>query len=501
MINGKGRVLKPFSEHSVTLEVSLTVHGSLVGSMFGLLKSLLDRRGSPGDLITFVHSCLEGEEIPFDLTCLASHREVPIISSAMRVSRIKKMLEVPGLVHVTKQNVYFQPRATFGSRKVKRFPLTSFGQPNLVSVKELKYKLIDTSVELEFGNGKILFLQFASSKDRETFTKALTLNNCISSMNSSLPPLQRVTELWRTWKVSNFDYLMYLNAIAGRSINDIGQYPILPWTVSDMSSVTLDLTNPSNFRSLGEPIASVNEAKLAQAKERALQMPVNERFLFGSFYSNPAFVLYFLLRRYPECHLRLHGGHFDHTARLFTSLKGAWEAVAESGSATMELIPEFYSDFDNAAGWLMNPPGMTDIPGVKLPEWATSPKDFVVKMRCALESLVISEKLNEWIDLVFGAKSRGKQICFDHNNLFHPVCYLTDVTGDLAQYCRENDLRKEVVLLQSQEFGHVPLQLFTSELHPKRDLTRLRPEWSLESFYLNGGGREHWRTVITQAEA
>lgn len=498
-IGSKTRLVKPMYDQDVRVEVSFTIHGSYLPDVLKVLKGLFYARGSSESRKSFLSSISGSMDSAFDLTSLSSHREVLLLPKPLRVTRIKKMLEVPGIIHVSKHNVYFQPRATFGPRKVKKFALTSFGTSTVSSLRLQRYKLKDTCLELQFNSGKTLLLQFENKTDREVFVNSLqTTQSPGISLTPKLPTLSRATELWRTCSISNFDYIMYLNFLAGRSVNDIGQYPIFPWTVSDMTCMSLDVTDETKFRDLSQPIAATNKTRLEQARTRALQMPATERFLFGSFYSNPAFVLYFLIRKYPECHLRLHGGHFDHTARLFTSLKGAWEAIADSGSATMELIPEFYSDFEGASSWLRNLPTMNHIPEVRLPDWASSPSDFVIKMRCALESPVVSEKLHLWIDLVLGVQSRSREICFNNNNLFHPVCYLTDVETDVVDYCHDNEAQKNIVLLQSQEFGHVPTQLFPTECHPERDLKKLKPEWYSDSFYRNGGGRESWRSVLAQ---
>lgn len=37
-------------------------------------------------------------------------------------------------------------------------------------------------------------------------------------------------------EISNFDYLMYLNTLAGRSYNDYMQYPVFPWVLADYHS-------------------------------------------------------------------------------------------------------------------------------------------------------------------------------------------------------------------------------------------------------------------------
>ena len=37
-------------------------------------------------------------------------------------------------------------------------------------------------------------------------------------------------------EIDNFQYLMYLNTLAGRSYNDLMQYPIFPWIIADYDS-------------------------------------------------------------------------------------------------------------------------------------------------------------------------------------------------------------------------------------------------------------------------
>ncbi len=52
--------------------------------------------------------------------------------------------------------------------------------------------------------------------------------------------------------MSNFEYLMQLNRIAGRSFNDLSQYPIFPWILSDYLSAELDLEDPKIYRDLSK---------------------------------------------------------------------------------------------------------------------------------------------------------------------------------------------------------------------------------------------------------
>ena len=36
-------------------------------------------------------------------------------------------------------------------------------------------------------------------------------------------------DAWHRREISNFEYIMELNTLAGRTYNDLNQYPIFPW--------------------------------------------------------------------------------------------------------------------------------------------------------------------------------------------------------------------------------------------------------------------------------
>ena len=67
---------------------------------------------------------------------------------------------------------------------------------------------------------------------------------------------QTVTNAWRRREISNFDYLVHLNTIAGRSYNDLGQYPVFPWVLSDYASNTLRLNDRAVYRDLRYPMGA-----------------------------------------------------------------------------------------------------------------------------------------------------------------------------------------------------------------------------------------------------
>ena len=54
--------------------------------------------------------------------------------------------------------------------------------------------------------------------------------------------MDRYTHLWRERRLSNFEYLMELNLLSGRSLADLSQYPGMLLSLSVLSSL--------NFHSL-----------------------------------------------------------------------------------------------------------------------------------------------------------------------------------------------------------------------------------------------------------
>ena len=60
--------------------------------------------------------------------------------------------------------------------------------------------------------------------------------------------LQRVTAAWQQGKLSNLDYLLFCNLAAGRSFNDLTQWPVFPWILADYTSKKLDLSMPETYR-------------------------------------------------------------------------------------------------------------------------------------------------------------------------------------------------------------------------------------------------------------
>lgn len=75
------------------------------------------------------------------------------------------------------------------------------------------------------------------------------------------PWRKTLTQKWQQGEVSNFHYLMHLNTLAGRSFNDLTQYPVFPWVLRDYTSPVIDLSDET-VRMTPPPITTPRAHKL-----------------------------------------------------------------------------------------------------------------------------------------------------------------------------------------------------------------------------------------------
>jgi hypothetical protein len=255
---------------------------------------------------------------------------------------------------------------------------------------------------------------------------------------------EKARERWRRREISNFEYLMTLNTLAGRSYNDLTQYPVFPWVLADYTSEKLDLSNPATFRDLSKPVGALDTKRFKVFEERYHNFsdPDIPSFYYGSHYSSMGIVLFYLLRLEPftSLHRRLQGGKFDHADRLFHSVEGAYRNCLTNTSDVKELIPEFFylpefalNTNDYYLGEKQDGELLSD---VVLPAWAKgSAEEFVQKNREALESEYVSEHLHEWVDLIFGYKQRGQPAVEASSEIIHSCGFDKDMCQLRKQGC------------------------------------------------------------------
>lgn len=351
-----------------------------------------------------------------------------------------------------------------------------------------RYLLRYSAIEIFFDNSVApVFFNFASQRDAKdvgtlivaTRNESMILkgykdkSGLISFVDRrvAMEMAETYKESWRRRDITNFEYLMRLNTLAGRTYNDLTQYPVFPWVLADYSSESLDFNKSSTFRDLAKPVGALDSKRFEVFEDRyhSFSDPDIPNFYYGSHYSSMGIVLFYLLRLEPftSLHRTLQGGKFDHADRLFQSIEGAYRNCLSNTSDVKELIPEFFymPEFllnSNSYHFGVKQDGKP-LADVSLPPWAKgSPEEFISKNREALESEYVSSNLHHWIDLVFGYKQRGKP-AVEAANIFYYLTYEGAVDLDIM----EDELQRSAIEDQIANFGQTPIQIFRRK-HPRR---------------------------------
>lgn len=361
-------------------------------------------------------------------------------------------------------------------RIFKEWPLD-----HITEIQKRRYVTQKTALEIFLIEGNSLLFNFPDGDFEDVSQKLASMRKTrIPDLvfYNTLDPrkiLEKsgLTKKWQTYEISNFEYLMALNSLAGRSYKDLTQYHVFPWILSQYSSDLINLDDPASYRDLSKTMGALgSEERTKTFQERFENMDLFSaipKFHFGSHYSSPAIVLQYLLRLYPYTQgaKELQGGRFDLADRLFCSIEDSYNAATSEIADVRELVPEFfflpeflYNKEKLDFGVMQN--GVR-VNHVQMPKWSRfNPYRFVTILRIALESDVVSKNLHHWIDLIFGYKQRGKE-AEKALNTFYYLTYedminLETITDPATRAATETQLI---------HFGQTPSQLFLKP-HPQR---------------------------------
>nr|XP_017035230.1 neurobeachin isoform X6 [Drosophila kikkawai] len=443
-----------------------------------------------GELLDDAELLIEDRELDLDLTGPVN------ISTKARL--IAPGLVAPGTVSITSTEMFFEvdeehPEFQKIDGEVLKYCDHLHGKWYFSEVRAIfsrRYLLQNVALEIFLASRTSILFAFPDQHTVKKVIKALPRVGV--GIKYGIPQTRRasmmsprqlmrnsnMTQKWQRREISNFEYLMFLNTIAGRTYNDLNQYPIFPWVLTNYESKDLDLSLPSNYRDLSKPIGALNPSRRAYFEERyeSWDSDTIPPFHYGTHYSTAAFTLNWLVRVEPftTMFLALQGGKFDYPDRLFSSVSLSWKNCQRDTSDVKELIPEWYflpEMFYNSSNYrLGHREDGALVDDIELPPWAKSPEEFVRINRMALESEFVSCQLHQWIDLIFGYKQRGPE-AIRATNVFYYLTYegSVDLDGVL------DPVMREAVENQIRNFGQTPSQLLMEPHPPRSSAMHLSP--------------------------
>ncbi|KAG2300192.1 hypothetical protein Bca52824_036664 [Brassica carinata] len=213
-----------------------------------------------------------------------------------------------------------------------------------------------------------------------TSRRSLCVEGCYSSglyadlKISSHLDWQTIFDKWWKGEVSNFEYLLFLNKLAGRRWGDHTFHPVMPWVIDFSKKPEKDRDEQLDFTYSTFEIPHhvsdecLSELAVCSYKARRLPLSVLRKAVRSVYEPN----------EYPSDMQRLYDWTPD------------------------ECIPEFYCD---SRIFCSLHPSMSDL---AVPPWASSPEEFIRLHRDALESPHVSSRIHHWIDITFGYKMSGQ---------------------------------------------------------------------------------------------
>ena len=203
---------------------------------------------------------------------------------------------LPGILTVTNEEFFFDVNERSKSFKKAEDQNVLFytdglhakwGFHEVRAVFTRRHSLERSAVEVALANRNNVMFNFSPSLDPNTGNKFKSVDK-VKRFVQLLPPVgigtgfglqqtrkvslatpkqlfkwSNITKRWQMHDVSNFEYIMFLNTISGRTYQDLNQYPVFPWILSNYTSEDLDLTDEKNYRDLSKPIGALNITRAA----------------------------------------------------------------------------------------------------------------------------------------------------------------------------------------------------------------------------------------------
>ena len=418
------------------------------------------------------------------------------------------------------------------------------------------YYYQETGIEIYTDTNKSYFLNFKTKDDMHIFLNDILSNtsnltfreiktenkrtlgyerlSVIAPKKKSYHVMNKIDE-WQNYMISTLEYLMWLNIYSGRSFNDLTQYPVIPWIISNYQSEQLqhnknnrrDLTLPMgmmvienneksvtrketyletydslkndfkesnpdfNFEAYlqkgDEYFDSYKSKKIKNKKIDDMEIQINQiPYYFGSHYSNATYVSHYLTRIFPYSFvsIEIQGDKFDDPDRMFISMQKTFESACTLKDDVRELIPEFYvmpgmfqnkNNLNLSQGKFDSESNLIDINNVILPPWSNNNSTkFVTEMRKILENH--DDKINKWIDLIFGSYQRGEKAEEAHN------IYMAQTYEKMIKIEEITDPDYRNTVMRMNEIGVTPFKILFNDSKQRFEKNAFFQKSSLYSY-------------------
>ncbi|GER36996.1 protein serine/threonine kinase [Striga asiatica] len=196
---------------------------------------------------------------------------------------------------------------------------------------------------------------------------------------------------WWKGELSNFEYLLILNRLAGRRWGDHTFYTVMPWVID--FTIKPDEDSNAGWRDLSKSkwhLAKGDEQLDFTYSTSEIPHHVSDECL------SELAVCSYKARRLPLSVLRTAVRSVYEPNEYPSNMQRLYQWTPD------ECIPEFYCD---PRIFYSLHPGMPDL---AVPLWAGSPQEFIKLHKDALESNRVSRQIHHWIDLTFGYKMSGE---------------------------------------------------------------------------------------------
>ena len=216
------------------------------------------------------------QKLEFDISYLSDYSERVQLEQECLVDRVSPLVNNPGCLQVTNKSVYFQPARI---NNVQKDPVSRFSLKEIQKMYKRRYMLRQSGLELIMNDGSSVFFAFKTTIERDVVFTKIQAQPELSHVEKCDPMfMQEMTRKWQAREIDNYTYIMHLNSVADRSVNDLTQYPVMPWVICDFKSKELNLKDPNVFRDLKKPIGALEPKRLKTFLQRYEQMPTGKGF-------------------------------------------------------------------------------------------------------------------------------------------------------------------------------------------------------------------------------